>query len=207
MRRAALGFRMHSGWGVLVAISGDINSVEVVGRKRIVITDPSIPRGNQPYHYGVTLGLAKAEKYLANLTSVCEGLAVTAIEELVRELERQDCRIVGAAILWASGRTLPSLAQILASHPMIHTAEGEFFRNAIRAACARLNIAVTATNERELEEQAKASFLKAKGRVQDSIARVGNSIGPPWTKDHKNAALAAAIVLSRAETLPSTRIA
>ena len=40
----------------------------------------------------------------------------------------------------ASGRTLPALEQILASHPMVHTAEGEFFRKAIREACREIGI-------------------------------------------------------------------
>src|ERR1700693_2103772 len=39
MKRAALGVRMHSGWGVLVAISGDADSTEMVDRRRIVVTD------------------------------------------------------------------------------------------------------------------------------------------------------------------------
>jgi hypothetical protein len=43
MKRAALGVRMHSGWGVLVAVSGDADSVEVMDRRRIVATDPRIP--------------------------------------------------------------------------------------------------------------------------------------------------------------------
>jgi len=58
MKRAALGVRMHSGWGVLVAVSGDAHSVEVLDRRRIVTTDPSIPGAKQPYHYAAGLGLA-----------------------------------------------------------------------------------------------------------------------------------------------------
>jgi hypothetical protein len=72
---------------------------------------------------------------------------------VVRELDGRHYRIVGSAVLLASGRPLPSLAKILGSHPLIHTAEGEFFRHAVRKACEGLKISVTAIRERELEER------------------------------------------------------
>ena len=55
MKRAALGFRIHSGWGVLVAVSGDANSLEIMDRRRIVTADPSIPGAGQPYHHAASL--------------------------------------------------------------------------------------------------------------------------------------------------------
>jgi hypothetical protein len=116
---------------------------------------------------------------------------------LVRELDERQYQIVGSAVLLASGRPLPSLSKILASHPLIHTAEGEFFRNAVRKACERLKISVSATSERELDEQAKNAFGNEAARVQRMISSLGSSIGPPWTKDHKTAALAAFMILVR----------
>jgi len=222
MKRAALGVRMHSGWGVLVAVSGDANSVEVeiIDRRRIVTTDPTIPGANQPYHYAASLGLSELglpesgfaesgfsepETYLANCAAVSERLALAAVQEVVRELDGRHYRLVGSAVLLASGRPLPSLAKILASHPLIHTAEGEFFRHAVSKACEGLQISVTAIRERELEERAKTAFGNAASRVQRRIASLGSSIGPPWTKDHKTAALAAAMILARKRTVASPR--
>ena len=49
MKRAALGFRMHSGWGVLVALSAEANSVEVLDRRRIVVCHTVTPGAVQPY--------------------------------------------------------------------------------------------------------------------------------------------------------------
>jgi len=197
MKRAALGVQMHSGWGVLAAVSGDTRSVEVLDRRRIVTVDPSIPGARQPYHYAAGLGLAASEKYLANCAAVSERLALEAVSEVVRELKGQNYLIVGSAVLLASGRPLPSLSKILASHALIHTAEGEFFRNAVRKACEGLEIPVAAIRERELEERAKTVFRQEASRVQHRISSLGSSIGPPWTKDHKTATLAAAIILAR----------
>src|SRR5580692_8187755 len=201
MKRAAVGVRMHSGWGVLVAVSGDANSVEVVERKRIVITDPAIPGANQPYHHAAglgtsELGLRQSEKYLASCATVSERLAFMAIEEVVRELEGRDYRVMGSAVLLAAGRPLPPLAKIMASHPLLHTAEGQFFRRAVIQACERLKLVVAETRERDLEDQAKATFGPAASQVQQRIATLGSSLGPPWKKDHKAAALAALIALA-----------
>jgi len=196
MKTAALGIRMHSGWGVLVAVSGDAASLEVLDRRRIVTIDPEIHGSSQPYHHAANLGFPESERYLANCAAISERVAFTAIGELLKELDVRGCRIAGAAVLLASGRPLPPLAKILASHPLIHTAEGEFFRNAVSKACERLKIPVTAIRERELEQQqAKTTLGKAASGIQRRISTLGGSLGPPWTKDHKTVALAAAMIL------------
>jgi hypothetical protein len=176
-------------------------------RRRIVTADPKIPGGNQPYHYAASLGLPESEGYLAKYAAVSERLAFEAVGEVVRELDGRHYRIVGSAVLLASGRPLPSLPKILASHALIHAAEGEFFRDAVRKACERLKISVTAIRERELDERSKTAFGNAASRVQRKISSLGTCIGPPWTKDHKTAALAASMILARQETLASPHAA
>jgi len=79
---------------------------------------------------------------------------------------------------------------------MIHTAEGEFFRKSFRDAFEVLKIPVAGIRERDLPAQAQKAFGKTARRVQERIAAMGRSIGPPWTTDQKTAALAALIVLT-----------
>ena len=81
----------------------------------------------------------------------------------------QNYRVVGCAILLASGRALPSLSKILASHALVHTAEGEFFRKVVREACEHCGIPVVGFRERELDERAKATFGVAAARVRRHI--------------------------------------
>ena len=195
MKHAALGFRMHSGWGVLVAISAHVDSVEVIARRRLVTADPQLPGAKQPYHYAASLRLPEAEEYLTKCAAVSESLACVAIGDVVQELEGHDYQLLGSAVLLAAGRPLPSLAKILAAHSLIHTAEGEFFRNAVRKACERLKISVTTIRERELDEQVKKVLGDDAARVQQRIASLGLVIGPPWTKDYKLATLAAALIV------------
>jgi len=193
MKRAALGVQMHSGWGVLVAVSE--TPVEILDRRRMVAADPKIPGAIQPYHFAAQLERSQRQQNLEHCASSSSSLAKIAIAELVGELVARKYRIVGAAVLLASGRTLPALEKILAAHPLIHTAEGEFFRHAVIRACEELHIPVTAIRIRDLDEQLKLSFEKAAIQLQSNIASMGSRIGPPWTKDHKSSALAAALVL------------
>src|ERR1700677_2338123 len=143
MKPVVIGVKMHSGWGILVAVSGSLDSVEIAERRRIVITDATLPRANQPYHHAATLGLPEAERHLARCTTVSERLSSAAISEAIEALAKRDYRVVGAAVLLASGRPLPSLPEILGSHPRIHTAEGEFFRRVIERALHHSKIPVT----------------------------------------------------------------
>lgn len=194
MKRAALGFQMHSGWAVLVAIAGAPQAIEILARRRIVTADPEMPGAIQPYHYA--MNLQSPEKHIANCAAASKRLAVTAIGELIAELNERDYRVVASAVLLASGRSLPPLEKILTAHPLIHTAEGEFFRHAAMRACEDLQIPVTGIRQRDLEERAKRVFGKLASGVQGSIESFGRTIGPPWTKDHKTAALAAALLMS-----------
>jgi hypothetical protein len=192
MKRASLGVQMHSGWGVLVAVS--IDPLEVLGRRRIVTAAPDIPGAIQPYHFAARLAVSDQEKHLADCAASSSRLAEAAIAELAGELEGRHYPVVGAAVLAASGRALPSLEKILAAHALIHTAEGEFFRHAVRIAFADLKIPVIVIRERELGGRAHLVFGERADGLEQAIAGMGREIGPPWTKDHKSAALAAALV-------------
>jgi hypothetical protein len=196
MTDAAVGIRMHSGWGALLTVSGDVAMIEVIDRKRIVVADPNIPGASQPYHFAAKVGLLEAKKYLSNCAKVSQQLALAAIHTLVRELNSREYRIVGSAVLLASGRPLPVLPEILASHPLIHTAEGEFFRAVLWKACETLDIPVTGIPERDLDECAHAVFGKISTQVWRRISGLKSSLGSPWTQDQKKASLAASLVLA-----------
>ena len=152
MKRAAIGVRMHSGWGALVAVSNRAGTVEVIDRRRVAITAPGTPGANQPYHFAENLELLEAEKFLGNCFAASKRLALTAVREVVGELRGRQYSVVGSAVLLASGRPLPPLSKILGSHALIHAAEGEFFREAFSKACEELDLSVTGFRERNLDE-------------------------------------------------------
>jgi hypothetical protein len=194
MKRAAIGVRMHSGWGALVAVSNDNGIVEVIERRRVVVVPAGARGGKQPYHFAKSLEIEEAERFLSERFEACGSLALAAVRDSVDRL-RGEYRMMGAAVLLASGRTLPPLAKILASHSLIHTAEGEFYRDVFKKACEKLEIPVTGFRERTLDEDFQARFGDAARGVSQQIADAGRALGPPWTQDQKMATIAALLVL------------
>jgi hypothetical protein len=195
MKMAAMGVRMHSGWGALVVLSNEDGRVNVVARERIEVIDEKAGGKRQPYHRAKNLALNEGEKYLARCAAESKRLATGSIRGLIEDLQKRGYQLAKCAVLTASGRELPPLAGILAAHPLIHTAEGEFFRNAICSACEGLRLSVLRVREREVESAAKASLGRSVAAVMKQIANAGKSLGSPWTQDHKKAALAAWMAL------------
>lgn len=196
MKRAAIGFRMHSGWGALVAVSHVAGTVEIIERRRIAVIEPKIPGTKQPYHFSERLEFGEAQKFLSRCFAASAHFAVVAIRECIVQLRHSDYALNGAAVVMASGRQLPPLANILASHALIHTAEGEFFREAVWKACQSLDLAVTGFCERDLNEAMAAGFGEAASKLLRQVANAGRSVGPPWTTDQKAAATAALLLLA-----------
>lgn len=200
MKPATIGIRMHSGWGALVAVSDNAGTVQIIDRRRIAVTDAKMPGMNQPYHFAKNLGLPEGEKHLARCAAISGRLALDALREIVQELAARDYSVTRGAVTLASGRPLPSLSGILASHALIHTAEGEFFRRSVWKACENLGMNVAGIRERELEEHAKRMLGRSAAELLRKIASLGKALGPPWTKDQKTAALGAWIVLQGKRT-------
>lgn len=188
---------MHSGWGALVAVSNNAGIVEVLERRRVEVIAPGTLGAKQPYHFAVRFELPEAEKFLENCFAVSQRLALAAVRDVIDQLHGRQYRVVGSAVVLASGRALPALEKILASHPLIHTAEGEFFRAIFSKACEGLDLSVSGFRERDLEECVRTTFGKTATRVLRQISTLGRSLGPPWTTDQKTAALAASLVLAR----------
>jgi len=195
-RQAAIGFRAHSGWAALVAVVGSLDAPEVIARRRIEIADPSIRGSKQPFHAAEPMEIAEARKHIARCTSSTRRLSREAIRAAIEGLRDRRFETMDCGIVLASGRPLPKLDAILASHALIHTAEGEFFRNALVEAAEHCGLTVVGVKERELFDRAAAQFHRPADEIARRIAETGKAIGPPWTQDQKHATLAALIALT-----------
>ena len=150
IRKAALGFRAHSGWAVMVAMGGEASAPLVVERRRVELVNREVPGSAQPYHAAVGMKLQDAEAFLRQSADAANALAREALRDALAELAERGCQVAGCAVLLAAGRPSADLESTLASHPAIHTAEGEFFRNALKLAAESHGLAVTGIKEREL---------------------------------------------------------
>jgi hypothetical protein len=184
--KIAIGFRVHSGWAVIVAVAGSPDRPVIVDRRRIEIADRSIPGTVQPYHMAQELGVARGRKFLDECRKSSTDLAVA---ELRRTAGLAGC--LRAAILTASGRKSPTLEATLASHAAIHTAEGEFFREIVINAAESRGLQVRQIKEKELFELAAQELRRPASGLTTLLNDLGKIVGPPWRQDHKLAALAA----------------
>ncbi len=196
MSHAALGFRAHSGWAAVVAVVGPLRAPAVIERRRIELVEPGLPR--QPYHAAEKLDLKEAEKLVRRCTDCARLLARRALRGIIGELQKQGHSVVASGILLGSGRPATSLAATLASHALIHTAEGELFREVLAHASKRFELPITGVRERELYARAEAELRITPHELGRRLTELGQPLGPPWTQDQKHAALVAWLALAAA---------
>src|SRR3974390_2150878 len=139
MNKAALGFRVHSGWTALVAVSLEEGKPIVLSRQRVHLVKIFSYTFRQPYHTAARMEREDARKFVDQVREEAENLAHHSISKVQDELSGLGYRLDRGALLLASGRPLPDLEKILLSHALIHTADGELFRGAVRAATSRCN--------------------------------------------------------------------
>lgn len=193
--RSAIGFRAHSGWAAVVAIAKSRGTPVVLDRLRIEMVDSGIPGSKQPYHEAEGMGLKEAQQYIQRCEQTAKRLASQALRRLLRELTKRQYEVGGCGVLLGSGRPLPALSAVLASHPLIHTAEGVLFREAAIHACEQCALRVSGIKERELFERAIRELHLPGVQLRKHLSEMGRAVGPPWRQDHKNAALAAWLAL------------
>ncbi|HEX8797561.1 MAG TPA: hypothetical protein VF772_03065, partial [Terriglobales bacterium] len=136
----------------------------------------------------------------ANLIAACVGASVRLAEKAVKaaldDAIRKSFRVSACGVLIGSGRPLPSLEKILPSHPLLHAAEGALFRNAIMTACRNYGLSVTSVKEKEAWMRSSSELGISQEGIQQHLARMGKTIGPPWRQDEKFATLAAWLALA-----------
>jgi len=189
--RAAVGFRAHSGWAAAVALAGPADAPTVITRRRIEMVDRGRPGPAQPYHASVGLDIREAQRIVGDCAARAAALATTGLRAMVEDLRALGHEVTGCGLLLASGRPLPALESILASHALIHTAEGELFREALRAACRACGLRVAGVKERDLFTLAAVDLGITTQRIEEHVTAMGKAMGPPWRQDEKFAAVAA----------------
>jgi hypothetical protein len=165
--KCAIGITVHTGWGACVVVGGSLTSPQVIANQVIEIL------GDEErfcFHMAAEMKRSVAEAWIARARSKAVANAKRALAALIAP------DVVACAIVAKEGE-IGDLGDVLASHPRIHTAEGYFYRDAFRDACA---VSVHIVPPSALD-----------------ISGVGRLAPPPWGRDQKLAALAAWKVMRR----------
>jgi hypothetical protein len=191
-----LGLTPHSGWAALVAVSGEPSAPRVLLRERVEMADAKLAGSKQPYHFVEELPVKEAARRLARLGESARAMATASLSGVVERLRREGTAPSALGILDSAGRKGGSLEAILASHALIHTADGDHFRDALAAAAAECGLEVARVRERDLLDMAASVLRRPAAQLQDVVQALGKPWGPPWTADQKQATLLAWLLLA-----------
>jgi hypothetical protein len=139
MRRTAigLGWRVHSWWAVVVAVSGPAASPVIVHRERVTLLDDASVR--EPYHAAAALPLGEAAAFIGSVEEAAAATAMATIRGFVSSLGP-----VAAVGVVGGNRRLPTeLPRILASHALLHASERDLYEQAIIQGATRAGLPVT----------------------------------------------------------------
>ena len=195
-RQAALGFRVHSGWTALVAVCVDRGLPTVLARQRIHLVETFTYEFRQPYHTAKKMPPDEGREFISRMQEEARRFAYRAICDVQSELQKQGLKLTRCGLLLASGKALPVLDKILASHALIHTADGELFREALLHASARCGLRDFRVKEREVLDLAGRAFRLKPDDIMRRVTELGRSLGSPWSQDEKFATMAAWLALS-----------
>src|SRR5579863_8886531 len=194
---AAIGIRVHSGWAALTVVALDEGLPRVLWRERPRLVETFTFEFRQPYHTAERATIEEAREIVLRARGEAARLAREAIGKVEAGVQAQGYELRCCGLLLASGKPLPSLERILASHALIHTADGELFRDALLEASADCGLVTFTLKESELFATASRELGPHPEEIQRRVAGLGSVLGPPWAQDEKRATLVAWLALVR----------
>jgi hypothetical protein len=188
----AIGCRVKSGWAMTVLLAGPVDSPRVLDRRRIELSDPSLPDTIQPYHAGLHAQRTDAVTVepLTRLVARCAHQELAGLVRAYRAMGHQPTRIgiVVGSIIDPETITNP--------HIRAHAQEGRLFRTVVETAAKGLGIASAVLVERELYATAARTLGSSPDRLRRVATDLGRTVGRPWAAPEKTAAVAAWLALT-----------
>jgi hypothetical protein len=200
--RAALGFRVKSGWATAILLAGANQAPRVLDRRVVDLSDPDIPESRQPFH--ATLGLHEAadEKEAARLKKTVKRCTNNAVKRLLEDYRNRGQDLCGAGLVVGSDIDPAKIKQIKNAHIRVHAQEGRLFRDVLEAALRTNGLNCIVIVERQMYDLATARLRRPEDELRRSLADLGRAVGGSWRTEEKMAALAAWLVLAKV-TMPA----
>lgn len=170
----ALGLCSRTGSAVAVAL----DDVTLIGRWALDLTEGRVPR--QVCHVAADLPLPEAEAPIRRAVDTVTEVAASRLRDVLAEVGAVD----GVGVVVGDHPVPESVSAMLASHALMHAAEGQLYRDALLDAAALLG-------QRGVGLPRKQAMSRLAGDMAVAIRALGMAAGPPWRKEHKLAAVAA----------------
>jgi hypothetical protein len=181
------GFAIHTGWAAAVLVGGDARKPVVVDRRRVTLCPDSLPR--QVYHAAQDLPPAQAALLVREVHEAVEQLTDHVLGELADVAEPHGT-LVGVGVT-GFPRDVPTLEKVLASHALLHLAEGELYRGAICDAALERGLTVVPIDQKHGIAETAHVLGAAPELFAKRLTELRTSVGAPWQADHRLAAAAA----------------
>jgi hypothetical protein len=189
----AFGMKAHSGWAALVVLGARDGDLAVVDRRRIELVEEEWAK--QPYHAAEELETKPARVLVERGIETARRIAVREMRAAVRREKERRNEVRACAVLVGDAMPDWSTDEILAVHFRMHKAEGVLFRDVLIRAAKACGLRPVEIPEKTLAKDAESALGSPASRLARTVAALGKSVGPPWGKDQKDAALAAMIAL------------
>lgn len=185
---AVLGFRPHTYWTAVVALAGRADAPRVVARRRI---DFAAGLERFVYHQAEALGPAEGQALIDRVRAAVEANAAREIGGFVADLRRDGATVRDAVVPDGTAKPPEALADILRVHARMHAAEGNFYRDAVAAACEAVGLRVHRVVERDLPSALGRELGVDAAALEARLHALGATLGPPWNEDYRLATQAA----------------
>jgi hypothetical protein len=193
--KAAFGFKAHSGWAALIVLGVTGAEVTVLDRRRIDLVEEAWAK--QPYHAAEGLASNEARKTVKLGIDSARRIALREMRAAIKRARDEGHEVVGCALLVGAPMPEWTVDEILAVHFRMHKAEGVLFRDVLARAAVACGLALVEIPEKSLLASALAALGVPAANLSRRIAALGKSVGPPWGKDQKDAAIAAMMTLEQ----------
>jgi hypothetical protein len=194
--RAALGFRVKSGWAAAVLLRGSARSPQLCDVQRIDLSDPRLPETRQPYH--AAMGRLETDRRkIDRRVRVVRSIAQRSIATLLAGYRQNGYTIRGAALVVGSRIDPASVAN---PHIRAHAFEGRLFRSVLEKSLQTHRIRTDVLIERDAYMQAAIQLKQSNENVRRMIQNFGRDAKASWRAEQKLAAVAAWVALGKQPT-------
>lgn len=179
----ALGVARHNGWAWFVTVSGADGNFEVVDRRRVELIDTDQPK--QPYHHeALRVSAEEAQRLLGAVHASVHRCSAAALKSTLAEIPGIDV----LAIDGPPHRPVPAaLEDILASHQIVHSADGEMYRSLLIEEALALGLGIYEARRGKAFATAAEALTWAQEDIETLTGDLGKPLGPPWRKEHREA--------------------
>ena len=189
--RAALGFRVKSGWAAAIMLTGSARSPQLCDVQRIDLSDPRLPETRQPYH--AAMGRLETDTQKINRrVDVVRRITEKSIAKLLAGYRQQNFTIKRAALVVGSQIDPRSVAN---AHIRAHALEGQLFRSVLQESLHKHRILSDVLIERDAYARAAVQLKQSNENVRRMIQNFGRDAKASSRAEQKLAALAAWVSL------------